>query len=298
MAANPFDSGMITILREVDGMIYYIVPAGLPLFKATKTYDPRTQGLHLNPNAHYFFGVRNMDPGYIASYEEEYGIIFEFITTRQYKLLALDKQETQTQLYNNAPEDIKAILRKNYGYVSGIRNSVNEADQRLSKYLCTQGYDGYAIHHMETDFGGSFHPEFMICNIQNGIQYVRQVTGESQMHAILDKEREKQVEQQREAARRSARDELRKQSRPAAVAAPSLFSSRLDFGDDEDDDDKPSSSLIRGSLFSGGAKKRKTMMKKRKTRRSRSKSSRKSSRTRSKKSKRRQTRNYGTGKGR
>lgn len=296
MAANPFDSGMITILREVDGMIYYIVPAGLPLFKATKTYDPRTQGLHLNPNAHYFFGVRNMDRGYIASYEEEYGIIFEFITTRQYKLLALDKKETQTQLYNSAPEDIKTILRKNYGYVSGIRNSVNEADQRLSKYLCTQGYDGYAIHHMETDFGGSFHPEFMICNIQNGIQYVRQVTGESQMHAILDKEREKQVEQQREAARRSARDELRKQSRPAfAAAAPSLFSSRLDFGDDEDedDDDKPSSSLIRGSIFSGGAKKRKTMMKKRKIRRQ---SRRKQ--TKKQRSKRRRTRNYGTGKGR
>jgi hypothetical protein len=295
MAANPFDSGMITTLQEVDGMIYYIVPAGLPLFKATKTYDPRTQGLHLNPNAHYFFGVRNMDRGYIASYEEEYGIIFEFITTRQYKLLALDKQETQTQLYNSAPEDIKTILRKNYGYVSGIRNSVNEADQKLSKYLCTKGYDGYAIHHMETDFGGSFHPEFMICNIQNGIQYVRQVTGESQMHAILDKEREKQVEQQREAARRSARDELRKQSRPAfAAAAPSLFSSRLDFGDDEDDDDdKPSSSLIRSSIFSGGARKRKTMMKKRKIRRQ---SRRKQ--TKKQRSKRRRTRNYGTGKGR
>jgi hypothetical protein len=237
-----------------------------------------------------------MDRGYIASYEEEYGIIFEFITTRQYKLLALDKQETQTQLYNSAPEDIKTILRKNYGYVSGIRNSVNEADQKLSKYLCTKGYDGYAIHHMETDFGGSFHPEFMICNIQNGIQYVRQVTGESQMHAILDKEREKQVEQQREAARRSARDELRKQSRPAfAAAAPSLFSSRLDFGDDEDedDDDKPSSSLIRGSICSGGAKKRKTMMKKRKIRRQ---SRRKQ--TKKQRSKRRRTRNYGTGKGR
>ncbi len=295
MESNPFENGQITILRDVDGVIYYILPAGLPLFKATKTYDPRTQGLHLNPSGHYFFGVRNMDPGYIASYEEEYGVIFEFITTRQYKLLALDNQETQAHLYNHAPEEIKTILRKNYGYTSGIRNSVNEADQKLSNYLCTQGYEGYAIQHMETDFGGSFHPEFMICNIQNGIQYVKQVTRERQMHTILDKEREKQIEQERESARRSAREELRKQIRPVEVPS---FSSRLDFGDDgdddDDDDDKPSSSLFRRSLFSGGSRKRKSTMKKRKTRRS----SRRRKHSRHRSRKQRRTRNYGTGKGR
>jgi hypothetical protein len=174
-----------------NGMLYYIIPQDYPLFKATKSYDTASGGLFLDPKGYYFFGVKDENPDYIESYEKEYGIIFEFITTRPYKLLALDKKETLDKLYQNAPEEIRNILDNNYGYTNGLRNSETTSDHVLSEYICrTGGYDGYAIKHMATDFDGSFHPEFMFCDISS-INYVKKVTTDVRVNEILEREKEK-----------------------------------------------------------------------------------------------------------
>ena len=74
---------------QENGIYYYIIPKNYPLFKATNNYDINTGGLFLTPNRFYFFGAKDENPEYIESYEEIYGIIFEFVTTREYKLLAI-----------------------------------------------------------------------------------------------------------------------------------------------------------------------------------------------------------------
>jgi hypothetical protein len=180
---NPFEGKI-----EEKGIYYYLLPEGLPLFKATTIYNEKQDKIILNPKGFYFFGVKNMDPAYIHNYEELYGVIHEFKTTRPYKLLAMDNADTRKFLYKNASkkknESIQKILKNNYGYESGIRDSESNADRELSKHICELGYDGYAIHDMDTDFGGKFHDEFMICNM-DGIEYVKMVSDKKKIPSIL-----------------------------------------------------------------------------------------------------------------
>jgi hypothetical protein len=178
---NPFE-GEIKKIKEKE-IYYYLLPEGLHLFKATIRDD--TSAIKLNPKGFYFFGVKNMNPSYIEGYEELYGVIHEFKTTCEYRLLALDNEDTRKFLYEHADNDrIKKILKNNYGYTSGKRDSESNADRELSEYICKLGYDGYAIHDMDTDFGGKFHDEFMICKI-DGIEYVKMVSDKDKIPSIL-----------------------------------------------------------------------------------------------------------------
>jgi hypothetical protein len=133
--SNPFDDNTIQKIEE-NGIYYYIVPSGFPLFKASTIYDEKNPRLNLRPDGFYFFGVKNTEPGYIESYEEEYGIIHEFKTLRQYKLLALDEIATQQYIYKNANPEIQDILEKNYGYNDTNRqlkrDSESDNDRTLS----------------------------------------------------------------------------------------------------------------------------------------------------------------------
>lgn len=104
--------------------------------------------------------------------------------------MALDNKYTQTKIYESAPENIQTILEMNYGYKNGLRNSDYEPDRILAEYICKEGYDGYAIKNMATDFGGSFHPEFMFCDIK-GINYVKKVTSDERVNQILESEKQK-----------------------------------------------------------------------------------------------------------
>jgi hypothetical protein len=168
---------------EEKGIKYYVFPAGYPLFKAKQTSAKATKFTNNFPS---FFGIKNMSHEYIEAYEEEYGIIFEYITTRKYKLLALDDKSTQTHLYTRAPSNIQKILEDNYGYTNNIRNSVGEKDKEFANYLCSLGYDGYATNVMSTDFGGKFHIELLICNAKDGIEYVQRITHDSKIDYILE----------------------------------------------------------------------------------------------------------------
>ena len=96
---------------------------------------------------------------------------------RPYKLLALDHPATKATLYNRVPENIKRILRRNYGYtMSGSRDSELDSDLALSQHLCEEGYEGYATNFMQTDTG-EFHPEFMICNV-DGMRPLGRITND------------------------------------------------------------------------------------------------------------------------
>jgi len=174
------------IETDKNGIKYYKIPIGYNLFKATREFkETNDKRIILDDDKHYFFGKYNMDDVYINSYEDLYGIIYHFRTTREYKLLALDDTTTRNNIYNNAPENIQKILRENYGHnnSNNIRNSISENDRKLSEYLCSNGYEGYAIKSMNTDFGGTFHPEFMICNI-NGIECITRITDDTNVDRL------------------------------------------------------------------------------------------------------------------
>jgi hypothetical protein len=177
---------------EENGLKFYQFPIGYPLFKASKYINPSKPEITLEPNTPYFFGLKNMNDYYIASYEKAYGVIFEFKTLTPYKLLALDDPATLAKLYKSSPVNIQQILKFNFGFqpdllspISNKRNSIDSSDKELARYLCKLGYQGYAIYKMPTDFKGSFHPELLICNCQ-GIQFVKQITSTEKMNKILD----------------------------------------------------------------------------------------------------------------
>jgi hypothetical protein len=175
---------------EENGLKFYQFPIGYPLFKASKYINPLKPGITLELNTPYFFGLKNMNDTYISSYEKEYGVIFEFKLLTPYKLLALDDPTTLAKLYETSPVNIQQILKSNYGFKSdflstnfGKRFSVENSDKELARYLCKIGFQGYAIYKMETDFGGTFHPELLICNCI-GIKFVKQITSQQKMNQI------------------------------------------------------------------------------------------------------------------
>ena len=221
---DPFINGSISTIIE-DGLAYYIIPKGLRFFRAKKgsryNINPDFSVLTLNPRA--FFGVYNMNRAYIESYEDKYGVIFAFETTRPYKLLALDHPDTKATLYNRVPPNIQDILRKNYGYtMSGKRNSQLNSDLVLSQYLCDNGYQGYASDFIETDID-DFDPEFMICDV-GGIASLGRITDSSRIASILEigqlKKHSEKLKEEREKKRKNRQ---RAESPPPVDSASARF---------------------------------------------------------------------------
>ena len=285
---DPFTNGKISTIIE-DGLAYYIIPKEFRFFRAKKgsryNITPDFSVLTLNPRA--FFGVYNMDRDYIESYEDKYGVIFAFETTRPYKLLALDHPTTKMALYSRVPKNIQDVLRINYGYtMSGKRNSQLNSDLVLSQYLCEKGYQGYATNFIETDID-YFDPEFMICDV-GGIKSLGRITDPSRIASIVESGKLKKHSEELEAARQEKRKNRQRPESPYVARVPptSLFASydspprapsRLTFGDmDTDNQENTPPNLFRSGLFDddsddedkrGGLRKRKRRSyKKRKTR--------------------------------
>jgi hypothetical protein len=212
------------VIDATTGLTYYVFPKGYPLFKADKSWNKNNTPPKFEIGKHPFFGLKKMDEEYIETYETQYGVIFEFITTREYRLIALDKTTTQFVLHEKAPENIKTILEKNYGYGNkGIRDSVSEADRELSSYLCSKGYEGYAIHGMPTDtIGGIFNDELMICDA-TGIELVGQITPDNRAQGINDRGKSdthaKNLKTARKTAKRNSFEPTNETSPPKTLKA-------------------------------------------------------------------------------
>ncbi len=243
---------------QENGLYYYNIPSGYPLYKASKLFNKNDVSLLLENNKPYFFGLKNTSPEYIESYENEYGVIFEFETTRPLKLLALDDKNTQTLLYNNAPPNIKTILNQNYGHINNIRNSVSDKDRELSHYLCSIGEQGYAIYSMQTDFGGTFHTELLICNASNAVKLIKKVTNDIRTVSIIEEEKLKEMGKQLKDKRR------KKQKYSSMYDDNTPLKKRNLFGDDDGDNKNVSFSRnLFGDDDMSGGKKRKSRRNKR-----------------------------------
>ena len=96
---------------------------------------------------------------------KKYGVVFEFVIKERLLILDLDHSETVGNLYRRAPENIRRILEKNYGYTTKKRDSDHEADRIFSQYLCGIGLNGYVLQSAKTFAEGTFHPEIMLCDM-------------------------------------------------------------------------------------------------------------------------------------
>ena len=160
-------------------MFYYIIPKGSKIYRGDnrlKMGEKHWKDIIKRPT---FFALNQEDA------ETSYGVTYELITDKEYKLLALDNKHTIPILLSKINDNkIKKIIELHYGY-KGTRNSHLEDDLKLTNHLCELGYEGYATNKMPTDFGGFFHAEIMICYPKN-IHSPRQVTDETKVNKMIE----------------------------------------------------------------------------------------------------------------
>jgi hypothetical protein len=233
------------VTEPVDGITYYIIPAGTPLFmgdsKATET-DPFAHKVNLP----VFFG-KTVDE------VRKYGTPFAFKTKSELRLLALD--ESMEKIFENAEKDetfidgeqvkdiIPSILIKNYGYISGNRDSMVEKDEKLTKYICKNysNYPGYAIDSMATEIGDNFHREIVMCNnekhpINNYVTFKEMVLiSETETLSNEDTLKHLNISQQDADKRKQAKEEAKKSKdeEEDSDEETSIVVKKLSFGDEE-----------------------------------------------------------------
>lgn len=156
------------IVQDPNGYSYYEIPANTILYRGDTSLYPHFQ----KPNVPAFFSTEE-------KFVKHYGILFRFITTAPMKLLVLDNHADYTNFYNNVPKDKQTILRRQFGYESGLRDSAYVSDMNLVKYLCSIGMEGFANDRMRVDsfavvdaYEGEedmnnrpFHPELALCDL-------------------------------------------------------------------------------------------------------------------------------------
>ncbi len=128
---------------------------------------------------------------------EQYGNVSEFETTKPLRVVALD--DITDDFFNYASEEVQKYLVSNYGHNTNdkLRNTNESGDFAVSQYICDQGYDGYAIDTMDTDAGGKFHQEIVICNPSVNVKFVGEVEDEEHKRKIKETELQKRLNPQR-----------------------------------------------------------------------------------------------------
>lgn len=157
--------------------------------------------------------------------DEQYGIMHEFITTKNLLLVRLDDKDTQKYLYELADENIQTILNKNFGYENNLRDTDREPDAKMAGFLCDLGYDGYLTDTMKTDGDGSFHREIVICNPIEKVEYVSQITDDARAETLKQEWKLKQMELQDKENRKKKSQRNR-------------FQDEEDDNEDKDDENK------------------------------------------------------------
>lgn len=162
------------IVQDPNGYSYYEIPANTPLYRGDTALYPHFQ----KPNVPAFFSTE-------AKFVKHYGILFRFITTSPMKLLILDNHADYTKFYDSVSKDKQTILRRQFGYESGLRDSAYVSDMNLVKYLCSIGMEGFANDRMRVEafavvdeYEGEediddrlFHPELALCDLSK-IEFV------------------------------------------------------------------------------------------------------------------------------
>jgi len=134
-----------------------------PFYLKNKNKHP--ESLFLEPNKPIFFALSPADV-------EQYGIIYGWEVPYDIVLPLIDNPHVMKEIYDNANKrpDVQTVMRKNYGYNPqtmkiGDRDSIFEKDVVFYRYLCENGYPGYASNDLED--GQRFSYEIMVCNSED-----------------------------------------------------------------------------------------------------------------------------------
>jgi hypothetical protein len=140
----------------------YVIPKGTTIFRADSSVNKPTYKLEYVDGKIYpiFFGFDK------ESVEQNYGITYQFTTIEDIRCIAIDRLDEKSPFYVNSPYEIQKILLSNYGLKTKKRLSESVNDKILTNYICSLGYEGYAINTMDTQLG-TFHSEIAVCNISN-----------------------------------------------------------------------------------------------------------------------------------
>ncbi len=145
----------------------YTLHKGTILYRGDTPYylnniNNSIESLRLVSNKPTFFALSPDDV-------EQYGLTYGWEVPNDIVLPLIDTPQVMATIYEgaNGREDVQKVMRKNYGFdpdrgVIGDRDSIFEKDVIFCKYLCENGYSGYASNDLEE--GKQFTFEIMICN--------------------------------------------------------------------------------------------------------------------------------------
>ena len=119
-------------------------------------------------------GMVGDEPTFFAFSEgaaKQYGNVTEYKTINEFKLIALMELTKKNKLYTDAPTDMQKKIVSAFSigkpFEEKERISDGGQDRAIMEYICTQGYDGYAMNgHYKGDIhvGEYFHPEMVLCH--------------------------------------------------------------------------------------------------------------------------------------
>ena len=123
--------------------------------------------------------------------DNQYGIMHRFRTKIPLNFIRLDNKDTQKYLYEISNDRNKLILEQNFGYNnSSKRKSDPDTDAEIAKFICElckdSDFHGYLTDVMNTDMEGKFHPEIVICNPLDKLNFVETITPEKMWGKLLD----------------------------------------------------------------------------------------------------------------
>ena len=174
--------------EDKNGYKYYIIPEGTRLYRGdTQLYLDHKYNTNIVLEKKPIFFAKDYE---VAS---KYGVVFEFIVNKEYKLLAIDNRETIEKLYNDLKDNkrIRNILENNYGAITGLRLTEMDDDLKFSNYLCHNNYSGYAANLMPTNTLYSngdkvyIHRELMICNTDN-LSFIKMYTDRIDLDKLIE----------------------------------------------------------------------------------------------------------------
>jgi len=147
------------------GIHYYEFPKGTSLYRTLGRQITDDTLHHQNT---YF--ALNKDT-VIENYAKQ-GYPYEFETTKDMKVVAVDMDNQK--FYDGAPEEIKKILKEQYGMNDGNkRNSETHKDNKVLEHICdkySNKFMGYGANEMNTFFS-HMHAEIALCK-----KYIGNVT--------------------------------------------------------------------------------------------------------------------------
>lgn len=108
----------------------------------------------------------------------QYGYPSQYRLKNGLTLLAIDEINETHPFFTGLDKDMKDKFNIFFTYDNNgnkQRVSIPENDYDLCKYICSLGYDGYAMNEMEDDMNGNFHAEVALNNGNNKLILIQHI---------------------------------------------------------------------------------------------------------------------------